>query len=98
MGYAPRVGADTPPRIAVEGLAFEAGRDAEDARRIVDDVSFRVAAEGVHTVLGPSGSGMNELPRCLNRLVEPGAARVLLDGRDASQVPVRRLAPTATVR
>jgi len=42
-------------------------------------------------VLGPSGSGKSTLLRCLDRLVEPSAGRVLLDGRDASELPVQEL-------
>ena len=91
MGYALRVDAHLQPRIAVEGLTFEVGRDTPAPRRIVDDVSFRVAAGGVFTVLGPSGSGKSTLLRCLDRLVEPSAGRVLLDGRDASELPVQEL-------
>jgi putative ABC transport system ATP-binding protein len=77
------------PRIAVEGLTFEVGDDRP--RRIVDDVSFSVAAGGVFTVLGPSGSGKSTLLRCLDRLNEPSAGRVLIDGRDASTLPVQEL-------
>jgi putative ABC transport system ATP-binding protein len=91
MGYALRVDAHLQPRIAVEGLTFEVGRDTPAPRRIVDDVSFRVAAGGVFTVLGPSGSGKSTLLRCLDRLIEPNAGRVLLDGQDASEVPVQEL-------
>src|SRR5450756_933660 len=91
MGYALRVEAHLQPRIAVEGLTFEVGRDTQAPRRIVDDVSFSVAPGGVFTVLGPSGSGKTTLLRCLDRLVEPSAERVLLDGRDASELPVQEL-------
>lgn len=91
MGYALRVDAHLQPRIAVEGLTFEVGRETQTPRRIVDDVSFSVAAGGVFTVLGPSGSGKSTLLRCLDRLVEPSAGRVLLDGRDATELPVQEL-------
>jgi putative ABC transport system ATP-binding protein len=91
MGYALRVDAHLQPRIAVEGLTFEVSRGTEGARRIVDDVSFSVAAGGAFTVLGPSGSGKSTLLRCLNRLLEPSAGRVLLDGRDARELPVQEL-------
>ena len=91
MGYALRVDAHLQRRIAVEGLTFEVGSGAPAPRRIVDDVSFSVAAGGVFTVLGPSGSGKSTLLRCLNRLVEPSAGRVLLDGHDASELPVQEL-------
>ncbi len=91
MGYALRVDAHLQRRIAVEGLTFDVGRGAAAPRRIIDDVSFSVVAGGVFTVLGPSGSGKSTLLRCLNRLVEPSAGRVLLDGHDASELPVQEL-------
>lgn len=91
MGYALCVDAHPQPRIAVQGLTFQVGRGTDAARHIVDDVSFEVAAGGVFTVLGPSGSGKTTLLRCLDRLIEPSAGRVLLDGRDASDLPVQEL-------
>jgi putative ABC transport system ATP-binding protein len=91
MRYALHVHADPQPRIAVEGLTFEVRSGTQEARRIVDRVSFEVAAGGVFTVLGPSGSGKSTLLRCLNRLIEPSAGRVLLDGRVAGELPVQEL-------
>ncbi len=37
-------------------------------------------------MIGPSGSGKSTLLRCLNRLVEPSAGRVLLDGQDLTRL------------
>jgi phosphonate transport system ATP-binding protein len=37
-------------------------------------------------VIGPSGSGKSTLLRCINRLVEPSAGRVLLDGEDLTRL------------
>ena len=44
-------------------------------------------------VIGPSGSGKSTLLRCINRLVEPTAGKVLLDGEDLTRLrgaPLRR--------
>ena len=66
--------------------------DAHPQPRIaVEGLTFEVAAGGMFTVLGPSGSGKSTLLRCLDRLVEPSAGRVLVDGRDASGLPVQEL-------
>jgi glycine betaine/proline transport system ATP-binding protein len=48
----------------------------------VRDVSFSVAEREIFVVMGLSGSGKSTLIRCINRLVEPTAGRVLLDGVD----------------
>ncbi len=91
-----------PPvaKIAAEGLTYEVTdrvasgggkRDARPRLRLVDDVTFAVRPGRVFTVLGPSGSGKSTLLRCLNRLAEPTAGRVLLDGRPAGSLPVQAL-------
>lgn len=47
----------------------------------------------VTAVVGPSGSGKTSLLRCINRLEEPQAGRVLVDGvdvRDIAPIQLRR--------
>ncbi|HEV7899287.1 MAG TPA: betaine/proline/choline family ABC transporter ATP-binding protein [Planosporangium sp.] len=57
----------------------------------VRDVSFAVSPGEVFVVMGLSGSGKSTLVRCLTRLVEPTAGRVLLDGEDIREADGRRL-------
>jgi glycine betaine/proline transport system ATP-binding protein len=69
---------------------------AELARRTgcvaaVRDVTFNVARNEVFVVMGLSGSGKSTLVRCLTRLVEPTAGRVLFDGEDIGAADARRL-------
>ena len=54
---------------------------------VVDDVSFRVEEGTIAVVVGTSGSGKSTLLRMINRLVEPSAGRVLIDGRDTLSIP-----------
>jgi len=45
-------------------------------------VSLTVGSGEVLGLIGPSGAGKSTLIRCVNRLVQPSAGRVELDGRD----------------
>jgi len=74
------------PQDALDLRRKGVGRD-EIQRRIgqvlaVDGVSFEVPAGSFFVVMGLSGSGKSTLIRCLNRLVEPTAGEVLIDGTD----------------
>lgn len=48
----------------------------------VIDASFSVNEGEIFVVMGLSGSGKSTLVRLLNRLIEPTAGQVLIDGRD----------------
>jgi len=48
----------------------------------LNDVSLSVPSGAMYMVMGLSGSGKSTLARCINRLNEPSAGRILLDGQD----------------
>ncbi|WP_120966925.1 glycine betaine/L-proline ABC transporter ATP-binding protein ProV [Comamonas sp. lk] len=48
----------------------------------VFDASFTIEAGEIFVVMGLSGSGKSTLVRMLNRLIEPTAGRILIDGDD----------------
>lgn len=50
----------------------------------IDNVSFQVEAGESFVVMGLSGSGKSTLIRCLNRLIEPAAGSIVIDGRDVT--------------
>jgi phosphonate transport system ATP-binding protein len=60
-------------------------------REILKDVSFQVDADDFFAIIGPSGAGKSTLIRCVNRLVEPTAGRVLFHGVDLLQLDQSRL-------
>ncbi len=49
---------------------------------ILRGIDFSVAAQELVFVIGPSGSGKSTMLRCCNRLEEPTAGQVLVDGVD----------------
>jgi osmoprotectant transport system ATP-binding protein len=67
--------------IQVEGLTR---RYAETLA--VASVSFRVVPGELLALVGDSGSGKTTTLKMINRLVEPSAGRVLVDGRDAGAI------------
>ncbi len=72
----------TDPMIELAGISRVFG-----TRTVVSDVSLRVAAGAILTVVGTSGSGKTTLLRMINRLVEPSAGTVRVGGRDIRTVP-----------
>lgn len=46
------------------------------------DVSLTVPAGSIYMIMGLSGSGKSTLARCVNRLIEPNAGRILIDGQE----------------
>jgi len=53
----------------------------------VFDAHFTIGAGEIFVVMGLSGSGKSTLVRILNRLIEPTAGRVLIDGVDLAPLP-----------
>src|SRR5207248_9529937 len=53
---------------------------------VLNDISLDIAARGITAIIGPSGTGKSTLLRCINRLVEPNAGVVELDGEDIVQL------------
>jgi len=81
-----------PPVLHVAGIvkAFPLRRNVRElvsraqppVHVAVDDVSFDLLRGEILGLAGGSGSGKTTLARCLIRLVEPDAGRVVLDGAD----------------
>jgi len=82
------------PRVSVRGVV----KRFADGRRVVDDVSFEVAAGEVVALVGESGSGKSTLARILCGLLRPDAGDVAV-GRVQMvfQDPFASLNPVHTV-
>jgi glycine betaine/proline transport system ATP-binding protein len=52
----------------------------------VDDASFAIQAGEIFVIMGLSGSGKSTIVRMLNRLIEPTAGKVIVDGENVTQM------------
>ncbi|MGI6238954.1 MAG: ATP-binding cassette domain-containing protein, partial [Christensenellales bacterium] len=57
----------------------------------IDDVSFQVERGKIFVLIGLSGSGKSTVVRCLNRLLNPSAGKILFEGRDIGAFGRREL-------
>ncbi|MEU6993049.1 betaine/proline/choline family ABC transporter ATP-binding protein [Streptomyces sp. NPDC046465] len=57
-----------------------------DGTTAVDDLSFEVAEGELVTLVGPSGCGKTTTMKMVNRLIEPSAGRIFVDGDDISGI------------
>jgi glycine betaine/proline transport system ATP-binding protein len=88
------------PKLALDMLSAGAGKDEVFAKTGqvvgVHKASFEVKEGEIFVLMGLSGSGKSTLIRLINRLVEPTAGKVVIDGRDIAAV--RRAELTALRR
>jgi len=57
----------------------------------VMDASFNIKQGEIFVIMGLSGSGKSTLVRLLNRLIEPSAGEVLIDGQDIARLSEKDL-------
>jgi ATP-binding cassette, subfamily B, multidrug efflux pump len=58
------------------------------------DINVSVSAGSKLAIVGRTGSGKSTMVKLLSRLIEPTQGRILLDGRDIRDVPLRSLRKT----
>ena len=75
-------------RVRFEGVRFSYP-GAE--RPVLDGVDLEIPDGRVTAIVGDGGSGKSTLLRLLVRFADPTAGRVLLDGRDVRELPLREL-------
>ncbi len=57
----------------------------------VNDLTFTIPAGQICVLVGPSGSGKTTTMKMVNRLIEPTAGRVTIDGTDVMSLPAVEL-------
>ncbi|MDM7255280.1 MAG: LPS export ABC transporter ATP-binding protein [Paracoccus sp. (in: a-proteobacteria)] len=77
---------------ATPGLEVTGLRKSYSNRPVIRDVSVRLNRGEVVALLGPNGCGKTTCFYCIAGLVTPDAGRVLIDGQDATALPMYRRA------
>ncbi len=62
-----------------------------DGTVVVDDISMRLPTGSLTVIVGTSGSGKSTLLRLVNRLIQPDAGEVRLDGVRWTDIPLTEL-------
>jgi osmoprotectant transport system ATP-binding protein len=65
--------------------------DRAEPGAAVEDLSLTVPAGRICVLVGPSGCGKTTTLKMVNRLIEPSAGRILIDGRDVVKQDVSEL-------
>ena len=78
--------------IRAENLSKDEAQQRFDCVIGVSDASLRVQKGEIFCIMGLSGSGKSTLLRHINRLIEPTAGRVMIDGKDISRLDRKGLA------
>jgi osmoprotectant transport system ATP-binding protein len=63
-------------------IEFEAVHASRGGREVLRDISFRVDPGETLALVGRSGAGKSTVLKLINRMLEPYAGRVRVDGRD----------------
>ncbi|WP_027803574.1 ABC transporter ATP-binding protein [Paraburkholderia dilworthii] len=81
---------DSEPLLRVEGLTKVFHTSAGTVQAL-SEVSFDVPRGSMLGLVGESGSGKTTLGRCVLRLVEPTAGKIVFDGTDITKLDARGL-------
>ena len=73
-------------RLLKEGHDKEAIHEKTGLTVGVDNANFAVEAGEIFVIMGLSGSGKSTIVRLLNRLIEPSAGNVIVDGQNVTQM------------
>ncbi|MEO9339659.1 ABC transporter ATP-binding protein [Mesorhizobium sp. SB112] len=80
--------ASTPvaqPKVSLQGVSLTFASQSTGTVKVLDDVSFDVAAGEFVSIVGPSGCGKSTLLRILSGLLVPASGHARIDGRPVSE-------------
>src|SRR5665213_1294320 len=70
------------------------GGSSDPPRWALRDIDVKVPDGGKLAIVGRTGAGKSTMVKLLARLIEPTDGRVLLDGRDIRELPLKALRKT----
>ena len=77
--------------IQIEHLHKSYGKGSE-AHEALHDINLSIESGEVFGILGSSGAGKSSLVRCMNLLERPTSGRIVIDGKDITEVKDKELA------
>lgn len=72
-------------------IRFEHVHFAYGEPEVLADIDFEISEGQTVAIVGPTGSGKSTIVSLLTREYDPASGRVLIDGVDARQIPLRTL-------
>ncbi len=72
-------------------IRFDSVSFAYGESPILEDIDFEIGPGNTLAIVGPTGSGKSTLVSLITREYEPSAGRILFDGTDAKEIPIRTL-------
>lgn len=69
-----------------DGVTKDALNDLHNHVLGLEDINMRIPEKGIQVVMGLSGSGKSTLIRHINRLIEPTAGEILVDGDNVMEM------------
>ena len=72
--------------VSVQGLTYAPSTIA-NARPVLDDINFEIAAGKILAVIGPSGAGKSTIAKALVGAIKPDSGQIMLDGAQREQWP-----------
>src|SRR5271168_4654434 len=71
--------------LETQGLAKQFG-----GLQVTRDLSLKIAQGARHALIGPNGAGKTTVINLLTGVLRPNGGRILLDGRDITDLPVHK--------
>lgn len=77
--------------IRMEGVSRVFEREKAEPVHALQDLNLEILSGETMALVGPSGCGKTTTLRLINRLLEPTAGRIFVDGQDTSEIDAVRL-------